>query len=324
MQPTTFFAFAHAIVDERYQVTNQQLQMLAVEHGQQGLIGAAQLHQIQQQLQQWHIAPQRSAGGSIANSLAAAALLGQSSTLHVTVGHDSNAQAFIQQTASANLQLHAKKQHGDTGTCMVLIDESGERSMLTCLGNCANIEADDLDWQALKASQWLLIEGYLLTVPANLQLAMECIQLAKQHGVSVAFTLSDPAMANYFNAQAWQILALQPEVIFCNEAEFALLADAPFSVMEAQQWLAKVNQNGLLVVTQGEMGASAITCQQSVQQPLLQAVQVVDTNGAGDAFMGGFMAAFSQNDDLGLALQAGQAFAADIVAQMNARLIAKQ
>ena len=72
------------------------------------------------------------------------------------------------------------------------------------------------------------------------------------------------------------------------------------------------------------MGASAITCQQSVQQPLLQAVQVVDTNGAGDAFMGGFMAAFSQNDDLGLALQAGQAFAADIVAQMNARLIAKQ
>lgn len=70
-----------------------------------------------------------------------------------------------------------------------------------------------------------------------------------------------------------------------------------------------------IVVTHGELGASARTADGSwVDVPAVPAQQVVDTNGAGDAFLAGFATAWLEEADLESALASGASQAARAVA----------
>lgn len=73
----------------------------------------------------------------------------------------------------------------------------------------------------------------------------------------------------------------------------------------------------LVVVTRGESGAVALSGGQLFTQPSLP-THVVDTLGAGDAFIAGFLNAWLDHADVGLALQAGACLAAQNCAEHGA------
>jgi fructoselysine 6-kinase len=73
----------------------------------------------------------------------------------------------------------------------------------------------------------------------------------------------------------------------------------------------------LVVVTRGERGAVAVSGGQLSTQPSLP-THVVDTLGAGDAFIAGFLNTWLDHADVGLALQAGARLAAQNCAEYGA------
>ena len=48
-----------------------------------------------------------------------------------------------------------------SGTCVVLISDDAQRTMLTCLGVSSEIEKDDIDAKLLEGSEYIYLEGYL-------------------------------------------------------------------------------------------------------------------------------------------------------------------
>jgi fructoselysine 6-kinase len=65
----------------------------------------------------------------------------------------------------------------------------------------------------------------------------------------------------------------------------------------------------LTIVTMGPSGAIAADARQTARVPAV-ATEIVDTTGAGDSFIAGFLAASASGDDLPAALRAAAEWAA--------------
>ena len=56
-----------------------------------------------------------------------------------------------------------KYPEGITGKCLVMITDDAERTMNTFLGTSTELSSADLDGDAIADSEYLYIEGYLVT-----------------------------------------------------------------------------------------------------------------------------------------------------------------
>ena len=54
-----------------------------------------------------------------------------------------------------------KKEELPTGTCLILVTPDSERTMCTFLGTAGKINENDVDTNAVKQSELILLEGYL-------------------------------------------------------------------------------------------------------------------------------------------------------------------
>jgi sugar/nucleoside kinase (ribokinase family) len=62
---------------------------------------------------------------------------------------------------------------GVTGKCLVLITPDAERSLNTHLGISETLSVDEVNEVAIKASQWVYLEGYLVTSPTGARSRLE-------------------------------------------------------------------------------------------------------------------------------------------------------
>lgn len=70
---------------------------------------------------------------------------------------------------------------------------------------------------------------------------------------------------------------------------------------------------GIIVVTRGSEGSTALVRGQSFDQPALSVTAAADTTGCGDAFQAAFTVAYFSHGDVHLALQAGAKQAAEVL-----------
>ena len=100
-----------------------------------------------------------------------------------------------------------------------MVTDDGERTMNTHLGITGDLGAHEIDEIALKASSMLYIEGYLASSDKARQAAIRAHQIAKDAGIQVALTFSDPAMVTYFKDQVSEMVGDGVDLLFCNEQE---------------------------------------------------------------------------------------------------------
>ena len=109
--------------------------------------------------------------------------------------------------------------HTSTGNCLVLVTEDAQRTMCTNLGISSELSVEDLNLSRLKSSGYLYVEGYLAASETGSQAAQRAIEVAGEHGIPVALTLSDVSMVNFFRSDIEKFCASQVNTIFCNEEE---------------------------------------------------------------------------------------------------------
>ena len=80
--------------------------------------------------------PEVEAGGSCANVLRVASLVGGVTSYSSAVGHDQNGRAFVEALARCAVRDHVARVDGRTGTSVILVTPDGERTMNTHLGVC--------------------------------------------------------------------------------------------------------------------------------------------------------------------------------------------
>lgn len=91
------------------------------------------------------------------------------------------------------------------------------------------------------------------------------------------------------------------DLVFVNEAEARLYAGVPSTPAAFTWWRTTTKAT---VVKLGRRGATYLS-EAAVLRAPARRVRVVDTTGAGDAFNGGYLAAFIRGDDAGRCLRAG-------------------
>jgi sugar/nucleoside kinase (ribokinase family) len=263
-------------------------------------------------------------GGSGANVAAWAAWLGAPVVLVCRVGADERGRAAVEELRDGGVDVRATVDgERPTGTCVVLVEPGGERTMLPDPGaNDAPAELPDE-----LAGRHLHVSGYSLLRETARPGALAAIERARAAGMTVSI---DPA--------SWALIrpGLIPpaDLLLPNESEAARLADDEQPVRgaladrgaeaghdqpeRAARALADGTAAREVVVKLGAGGALWTDGNEVVRAPA-EPVAVTDTTGAGDAFAAGFIVARIGGAGPHEALAAGNRTAAQAVSTVGAR-----
>ncbi len=312
------YGIGNALVDKEFEVTEAFFKEKGIEKGLMTLIEKDQLQTLLTGLNETFGLKKRAGGGSAANSIVAASQFGAKTFYACKVADDETGDFYMKDLAEAGVETKLDQVKGDgvTGECLVMVTEDAERTMNTYLGITSDFSESDLHLDELKDSEYLYIEGYLVTSEVSRNAAITARKIAKENGVKTAFTFSDPAMVTYFKDGVSEIIGDGVDVLFCNEEE-AQVYTATSNLDDAITELQKIADK--VIVTLGSKGAKVITGDKHVDIEVSK-VTAVDTNGAGDMFAGTFMYALTHGfSDRDAGLLASEA-AARIVATFGARL----
>lgn len=317
MTTVDLFAIGNALIDQEFKVSNEFLTQQALQKGTMQLTDGETQAALYQELQDTQNYKGQASGGSAANTTVAFSALGGAAFYGCRVGNDELGSIYLNGLNDAGIQTTTQSiSEGVTGTCMVLISPDSERTMHTYLGITAELTAEQIDFEPLKAAKWLYIEGYLSTSDTARVAVKQARELAKAHGVKIALSLSDPAMVQYARQGLEELLDDGVDLLFCNEQE-ALMFSNTETLDAAIEVLKSKNQH--IVITQGANGAVIIDPEQQFHVAGRE-VHAVDTNGAGDAFAGAFLYAINAGLTLKAAAQLAILISSEVVAQFGPRL----
>ena len=318
MSEFEIYGLGNALVDTEVTVTDADLEAAKVDKGLMTLIDAERYFELRNHFTS--IVTQQASGGSGANTVVGAAQILQKPCYYTCkVADDEPGHFYLKDMKRYGVKTNMQGQpttQGNTGLCYVMITPDHERSMSTFLGVSSDLSKDDLDLAALASSKWFYVEGYVAPAPTAHDTALEALKHARSHGVKTSMSLSDPNMAGHFRSQLEQMLTIGVDLLFCNEEE-AMIYSGSSSLNDAVEFLKK--ETSQFVITLGARGALAWDGEMA-HQVTATPVDVVDTNGAGDAFAAGTLAGLCQGKSLAEAATLGTRTAGQVVSQFGPRL----
>jgi len=281
------YGIGNALVDAEFEVSDAFLTDHDIEKGLMTLIDEAQQELLVAELNKRFGLKKRAGGGSAANTLVSISQLGGETFYACKVADDETGDFYMKDLAVAGVEtkLDQVKENGVTGKCIVMVTEDAERTMNTFLGITSDFSESDLHLEELVKSEYIYIEGYLVTSDVSRHAAINARKVAKKNNVKTAFTFSDPAMVTYFKEGVSEIIGDGVDVLFSNEEE-ALTYSGKDSLEEAIVELAKIANK--VIITLGSKGARVINPDNTIYIDPVK-VEAIDTNGAGDMFAGAFM-----------------------------------
>jgi len=265
------------------------------------------------------------AGGAAQNSARGAQyILPANSVVFVgCVGKDKYAEVLRSETDKAGVRVEYRvDEEQPTGRCGVVIT-GHDRSLCTDLAAANCYKVDHLKqpevWKLVEGAKFYYVGGFHLTVcvPAILALAEEAAQKNK----TFLFNLSAPFIPQFFKDQLDQTVPYI-DYLIGNETEALAFADShDFGVKDITEIAKKIavlpkkntQRPRTVVITQGTDPTIVAAAQGSGDVTIttypvhkIDKKEINDTNGAGDAFVGGLLAGIVEGKPLAESIDMGQ------------------
>jgi len=258
----------------------------------------------------------RCAGGSAANTIMGVSDFGGKTAYVGKVGQDETGEFFLGDMRKMGVSIDATPTAGRTGTCVVLITEDAQRTMLTNLAASSQLGPDDILESEIKQAKYVYVEGYLFGAELTRNAALRAIELAKKNGVKVALTVSDPFLIQYNRDLFLQLIEGPVDLLFCNLDEARALTGRHDAV-ECAHEIHKHAEN--VALTLG--GDGSILMHEGQVIPIEGvSVKAIDTTGAGDMYAAGILYGITNGLSWKQAGHLASHAASRVVAQMGARL----
>jgi sugar/nucleoside kinase (ribokinase family) len=257
-------------------------------------------------------------GGSAANVAVWLAELGVRTTFVGCVGDDALGRASLASMADAGIDVSrlVVDQTLETGTCVVLVEPGGRRSMLPDPGANDALVPGDLVGSLFRPGRHLHLSGYTLLRDGSRDAGLVAVTRALEVGMTVSVDPSSAALLDAVGAPAFLQWTQGTSLLLPNVDE-ALALTRTSTVTEAAAELA--TSYGEVVVTLGEHGALWQNGFITATAPAERTADVVDTTGAGDAFAAGFLTSWLLHPEPETALASGNRLAARVIGKVGAR-----
>ncbi|XP_059253841.1 adenosine kinase isoform X1 [Mustela nigripes] len=269
------------------------------------------------------------AGGSTQNSMKVAQWMIQqpykAATFFGCIGTDTFGEILKKKAAEAHVDAHYYEQNEQTtGTCAVCVTGSN-RSLVANLAaaNCYKKEKHldmEKNWTLVEKARVYYIAGFFLTVSP--ESVLKVAKHASENNRIFTLNLSAPFISQFYKESLMKVMPYI-DILFGNETEAATFArEQGFETEDIKeiarktQALPKVNQKRqrIVIFTQGREDTIMATESEVTAFAVLDQDQkeIVDTNGAGDAFVGGFLSQLVSDKPLAECIRAGH-YAASVI-----------
>jgi len=308
-------AIGNAIVDVIADADDAFLDAEGLTKGSMRLIDAEEAERLYEHMG----AAREVSGGSAGNTAAGIAALGGRAGFIGQVAPDQLGEFYIHDLRATGVEFTTPPADFGVPTArsMVLVTPDGHRTMNTFLGAAQHLPASALDEAQIEDAAMLYLEGYLWDPETPRYAMIRAIEVARNVGRKVAFTLSDTFCIERhrdgFNAL---IDDGRIDILFANEAEIQALAEVAHIETAIAAYCGKVET---LVVTRSEKGALATRGGERAEVPAEPIGQLVDTTGAGDLFAAGFLTGEARGLGLEKSLKLGAIAAAEVIQHYGAR-----
>ena len=222
-------------------------------------------------------------GGSGANTALWLRHLGADTTLLARIGDDPGGRLIRAELEAAGVRCaFAVDPEAPTCCVVVMVDGSGQRSMLADRGANQRFAPEDVTAEALAGASHLHLSGYVLLDPPSRPAGLAALAAAREAGLT---TSVDPqAAAHITDPAAFLDDVRGVDLLMPNTEELVALTGSA-DPASAKELLGAV---GAVVVTAGLDGASWVDADGATSVPAVEA-DCVDSTGAGDAFDAGVL-----------------------------------
>lgn len=308
------YGVGNSLVDIQARIDDSVLESLQFPKGIMTLVDESTQTRVLQSIRGAKIS--RCAGGSAANTIAGLVDFGGQAAYAGKTGTDELGEFWLKDMRQLGVAIEVARAEGQTGACVVLITEDAQRTMLTHLGLSATLGPDDISESEIRKSKYVYIEGYLFAGDTTKAAAMRAIELAKNNGVKVAFTVSDPFLIAMHRDLFWNLISGPVDLLFCNLEEARSLTGLSDPVDCAQ----KIHRQAADVAL--TLGADGSLLMHGGKTTPIEGVNVkaIDTTGAGDMYAAGILYGITNGLTWRQAGHLASHAAARVVAQMGARL----
>lgn len=220
-----------------------------------------------------------------------------------------------------------------TGTCAVCLTDGGKnRSLCAFLGASQKFNDQHLkdNWEELVAKTDIIyISGFLIAVsPESFRLLGEHIANCDNDRRRFCLNLSAPYVSAVFGKELEKVMKYV-DILFGNDDEALAYAEFKnWQTEDIEEIVKKIaldektrkSVDRMVVITRG--GEPIVLAQQVNEQEVdikhfpckpIPREQIVDTNGAGDSFAGGFLSQFVQGSPLAHCIKVGDYAAREII-----------
>lgn len=260
-------------------------------------------------------------GGSMANTACTVSRLCShiEASFLCICADDNYGRIFTHAIRTAGLKLLPDQCAGsETSRSYVITDASGERAISRYMGDSMDHVRNTVVASALEGAEIVFLEGELLALPEGYALWDALLAEAKKRGVKVGVTLFGAEQIRLHREKYLSTITQHASLVFGNEEELATLypeldedkayqalVDAVFNQPSAEVVCISRGSDPAWLTTRGRVFTSVAP----------QPTKVVNTLGAGDAFMSGVLSGLLKGYNPEEATRLGHRIASAVIQQ---------
>lgn len=286
--------------------------LLSEIHVFKGSAGPATQEKLRYILSKGSVAKEPSAGGSAANSIRGLAKLQVPCAFFGKSGNDEAGRIFKKSLDDAQIDSFLVTSSLPTTEVACLITEDGEKTMFYHQGASTAIQLEEITPELFKGTRLVHIEGYTFLQEG---VPEKAAALAKEAGCLLSLDVGSFTLVRQKKGRMVDFIIRYCDIVFANADEaFALTGQPP---KEACLLMKDLTETA--VVLFGEGGAWVGKGYDLLHGPSLP-VKAIDTTGAGDLFIAGFLYGVLQEFSLERCASCGNLLASEVIGYLGSEI----
>ncbi len=261
-------------------------------------------------------------GGSSANIGVAIVKLGGQAALVTCVSDDALGRLALNQLAQYGIDAtHVRSVGGEVRTSLAVVETRIEdHQSVIYRNNAADFQMNDADIDQVDMGQYgaLITTGTVLAAQPSRNATLAAFRKAKAAGIPIIFDIDYRPYSWNSGAEAASVYfeaAQYCDIIIGNDDEFGVMAGSKADGFPLAQKLAQ-EPGRIIVYKKGEFGSTTFYDGRSFDTGIFR-VEALKPTGAGDSFLGAFIASLAAGQSVEDSVARGSAAAAIVVSRVG-------